>query len=120
MLRWFSNHSPLRNLRSDSAPLTPFATPKCPRATNGPRIFADEHKRKIVDLMAEEKEKEGGIPELANLTRYRNIKQELYDQLTDEERLAYEEKAAELNKARKALPERSEIFEYVCLLQKVA
>ncbi len=66
--------------------------------------------------MAEEKEKEGGIPELANFTRYRNIKQELYDQLTDEERLAYEEKAAELNKAHKALPERSEIFEYVeCL-----
>src|SRR6266508_240211 len=116
MLRWFSNHSPLRNLRSDSAPLTPFTTPKCPRATNGPRIFAEEHKREIVNLMAEEKEKEGGIPELANLTRYRNIKQELYDQLTDEEWLAYEEKAAELNQARKALPERSEIFEYVeCL-----
>ena len=112
MLRWFSNHSPLRNLRSDSTPgpLIPSTTPKCPRATNGPRIFAEEHKRKIVDLMAEEKEKEGGIPELANLTRYHKIKQELYDQLTDEERLAYEEKAAELNKARRALPERSENF----------
>lgn len=116
MLRWFSNRSPVRNLGSDSTPLTmgtSLAASKRPRATNGPRVFAEEHKSKITDLMVEAKEKEGGIPKLVNLTRYRKIKQELYDQLTDEDRRAYEAKATVLNKARKALPERSENFKYV-------
>jgi len=89
---------------------TSVATSKRPRATNGPRVFAEEYKTKIADLMAEEKEKEGGIPKLVNLTRYHKIKQQLYDQLTDEERRVYEAKAAELNEARKVLPERSENF----------
>ena len=115
MVRWFSNRSPLRN-GSDSTPLTmdtPLAPSKRPRATNGPRVFAEEHKRKITELMAEEKEKEGGDPKLVNLSRYHKIKQQLYDQLTDEERRAYEAKAVEVNEARKALPERSENFKYV-------
>ena len=90
-----------------------MATAKHPRATNGSRVFAEEQKRKITELMAEEKEKEGGIPKQINLRRYGKIKQELYDALTDEERRAYEVKAAEENKARKALPERSEIFKCV-------
>ena len=63
--------------------------------------------------MAEQQEQEGGVPKHVNLTRYRTIRQELYNQLTDEERLAYEAKAAEKNKARKTLPERSENFKYV-------
>ena len=113
MLRWFLNRSPLRNLGSDSTPLTmttSIATSKRPRATNGPRVFAEEHKRKITELMSEEQEKEGGIPKQVNLTRYHKIKQELYDKLTDEDRRTYEAKAAEQNKMGKALPE---IFKYV-------
>lgn len=113
MLRWFSNRSPLRSQRGDSTPLTTdtsLATSKRPRATTGPRVFAEDHKKKITDLMAEEKEKEGGIPTLVNLRRYHRIKQELYDQLTVEEQCAYEAKAAEINEARKALPEKSENF----------
>jgi len=76
-------------------------------------VFAEEQKRKITELMAEQQQQEGGVPKHVNLTRYRTIKQELYDQLTDEERHAYEAKAAEQNKATKALPERSENFKYV-------
>jgi hypothetical protein len=89
-----------------------MATAKRPRATNGSRVFAEEQKRKITELMAEEKE-EGDIPKQINLRRYCKIKQELYDALTDEERRGYEAKAAEENKARKALPKRSEIFKCV-------
>lgn len=63
--------------------------------------------------MAEQQQQEGGVPKHVNLTRYRTIKQGLYDRLTDEERRAYEAKAAEQNKAAKALPERSENFKYV-------
>lgn len=44
-----------------------LATSKCPRATTGPRVFAEDHKKKITDLMAKEKEKEGGILKLVNL-----------------------------------------------------
>jgi len=56
-------------------------------------------------------EPEGGTPKQVNLTRYHTIKQELYNQLTDEERREYEAKAAETNEAYKALPETSRIFE---------
>jgi hypothetical protein len=63
--------------------------------------------------MAEQQEHEGGIPKHVNLIRYRTIKQDLFDQLTDEERHVYEAKATEQNKACKTLPERSEIFKYV-------
>ena len=61
--------------------------------------------------MAEQQDKEGGAAQQVNLPRYHAVKQELYHQLTDEERGAYEEKAAETNGASKALPERSRIFE---------
>jgi len=116
MLRWFTNHSPHRSVDSGSTPLTTVtsrATSKRPRATNGPGVFAEEQKRTITELMAEQQQQEGGVPKHVNLTRYRTIKQELYDQLTDKERRAYEAKAAEQNKAAKALPDRSENFKYV-------
>lgn len=61
--------------------------------------------------MAEQQDREGGTPKQVNLTRYRAIKQELYNQLSDEERCAYEAKAAERNKAYNSLPEVSNIFE---------
>ena len=61
--------------------------------------------------MAEQQIQEGGISKQVNLKRYHAIKQELYDGLTDEERSAYEAKAAEKNKASKAPPETSEIFQ---------
>lgn len=61
--------------------------------------------------MAEQQDKEGGAVRQINLPRYHAVKQELYHQLTSEERDAYEEKAAETNKASKALPETSRIFE---------
>jgi hypothetical protein len=102
----------LFEIGSDSTPLT-TATSKRPRATNGPSVFAEEHKRKITELMAEQQQKEGGVPKHSQPHTIPKIKQELYDQLTDEEQRAYEAKAAELNKARKALPERSENFKYV-------
>ena len=60
--------------------------------------------------MAEKREQEGGTPEQVNLRRYQTIKQELYDQLPDEERREYEAKAAKKNEASKAQPETSEIF----------
>jgi hypothetical protein len=89
------------------------ATSKHPRAANGLGVFAEEHKGKIVEKMAEQQQQEGGVPKRVNLPRYHAIRQELYDQLTDEERQAYQAKAAEQNKARKTLPERSENFKYV-------
>ena len=49
--------------------------------------------------MAEQQSQEGGIP-----------KQDKYDQLNDEDRCAYETKAAKKNEAGKAPPETSEIF----------
>lgn len=61
--------------------------------------------------MAEQRAKEGGAVQQVNLPRYHAVKQELYQQLTDEERRAYEEKAAETNEASKVLPEMSRIFE---------
>lgn len=61
--------------------------------------------------MAEQQEQEGGIPRQVNLTRYRTIRQELYHRLSDEERCAYEAKAAEKNEEHTALPETFKIFE---------
>lgn len=111
MLRWFANHSPNRSSGSGLTTASSKAISKHPRATNGASVFAEEHKAKITDKMAEQQDKEGGTPKQVNLTRYRAIKQELYDQLTDEVRSAYEAKAAERNKASNALPEKSKIFE---------
>lgn len=116
MIRWFTNHSQGRKPSSGSkvlptaTPKRPRATPKRPRATNGPNIFAEGHKAKIAEEMAEQQRREGGDTKQVNLIRYRKIKHKLYDKLTDEEQLAYEGKAAEQNAARKALPEKSEIF----------
>jgi hypothetical protein len=93
-----------------STPL-PIANSKRPRATNGPGIFAEEHKTEITEKMAEQQQLEGGVPKDVNLTRYHTIRQELYDQLTDKERRAYEAEAADKNKARKTLPDTSENFE---------
>jgi hypothetical protein len=60
--------------------------------------------------MAQQQSQEGGIPKEVNLRRYHEIKQELYLQLADEDRRAYETKAAEKNEASKLSPETSEIF----------
>ena len=90
---------------------SPTAMSKRPRATNGAGVFAKEHKTKITEQMAEQQYQDGGTPKQVNLTRYHTIKQELYNQLTDEERREYEAKAAETNEAYKALPETSRIFE---------
>lgn len=61
--------------------------------------------------MAEQKDQEDDIPKQFNLPRYHMVKQELYNQLTNEQQCAYEAKAAETNTAYKALPEKSRIFE---------
>jgi hypothetical protein len=61
--------------------------------------------------MAQQQDQEGGVPKEVNLRRYHTIKQELYDQLTDEERRAYEAIATKKNEVCKAPPETSEIFE---------
>jgi hypothetical protein len=113
-LRWFANHSPNRSSGSGPTAVTTAssqAISKRPRATNGANVFAEEHKAKITEQMVEQKEKEGGTPKQVNLTRYRAIKRELYNQLSDEVRSAYEGKAAERNKAINVLPEKSKIFE---------
>jgi hypothetical protein len=60
--------------------------------------------------MAEQQSQEGGIPRQVNLRRYHTIKQELYEQLTEEEQCVYETKAAKKNEAGKAPPEISDIF----------
>ena len=93
----------------DLKALTKVAS-KRPRATNGANVFAKEHKVKITERMAEEQDQEGGISKEVNLRRYQTIKQELYDQLPDEERRGYEAKAAKKNEASKAQPETSEVF----------
>jgi len=61
--------------------------------------------------MAEQQDQDGDTLKQFNLLQYRTIRQELYNQLTDEQRSAYEVKAAETNEAYKALPEKSTIFE---------
>jgi hypothetical protein len=99
-----------------STALTATSPSKRPRATNGAEVFAKEHKVRITERMAEKQDQEGGtlIDEktgAVNLMRYRTAKQELYDQLTDKERHAYEAKASETNEVLKALPETSETFE---------
>ena len=113
MLRWFANHSPNRSAGCGSTTFTASskAISKRPRATNGANVFAEEHKDKITEKMAEQQDQEGGTPKQVNLTRYRAIKQELYNQLTGEVRSAYEAKAAEKNKASNTMPEKSKIFE---------
>jgi hypothetical protein len=111
-LRWFTNHSPLRSSGPGSAALTILtSSPKRPRATNGANVFAEEHKAQITKKMEEHQDQEGGSPKQVNLTRYRTIKQELYNQLTDEERHIYEAKAVAKNEACKEAPEKSKIFE---------
>ena len=60
--------------------------------------------------MAEQRGLEGGDPKDVNLLQYHEIKQELYKQLSDDERHEYEIKAAEKNKMHKALPDTTEIF----------
>ena len=109
MLRWFMNCSPGSGSKV-STTTTSRATPKCPRATNGVSVFAEEHKAKITERMAEQQEQEGGNPKWVNLTHYHSIRQTLYDQLTEEEQREYEGKAAKKNEASKTQPETSEIF----------
>jgi hypothetical protein len=84
---------------------------KRPRAVNGADVFAQDHKAKITERMAECQGQGGGTPKQINITRYRAAKQELYYQLPDEERCAYEAKAAKKNEECKSLPEASKIFE---------
>ena len=78
---------------------------------NGADVFSKDHKAEITERMAEQQDQEGGTPKQVNLTRYRTIKQELYNQLPDEDRRAYEAKAAKKNEERRELPEKSKIFE---------
>jgi|SRR6267154_4889507 len=115
MVRWFANHSPHRSFGLGSTALTTSTTdtttPQRPRATNGANIFAEEYKARIKERMAEQQIQEGGTPEKVNLARYHAIKQEFYKQLTEGERHGYETKATEKNKALKAIPETSKIFE---------
>lgn len=79
-------------------------TSKRPRATNGANFFSEEHKANIAERMEEEQEQEGGISKQVNLRRYYTIKQELYDQLPDEERRGYEAKGAKKNETSKEHP----------------
>lgn len=104
MVRWFTN-------QKGSPTATSTSSPKRPRATNGASVFAEEHKARITGRMAEQQSQEGGSPEKVNLARYHAVKQEFYNQLTEEERSGYDAKAAERNNARKAMPEPSQIFE---------
>jgi ribosomal protein RSM22 (predicted rRNA methylase) len=105
------NRSPQRNPGSGSKTTTSSrAISKRPRAINSVDLFAKEHKTNITERMAEQQDKEGGIPKQVNLTRYHKIKHELYDQLTEEEQRAYEAKAAKTNEGCKAQPDASEIF----------
>jgi hypothetical protein len=90
---------------------TPKAASKRPRAINGAAVFAEEQKMVITERMAEPQDQDAsGIPKKANLARYHTIKRELYNQLTDEERLAYETRATAKNEACK-MPEKSKIYE---------
>ena len=61
--------------------------------------------------MAEQQDEGGAPKQVNNLPRYHSVKQELYGQLTDEERRTYEAKAAEKNETGKVAPETSLIFE---------
>jgi hypothetical protein len=64
MVRWFANHSPHRSFALGSTALATSATsPQRPRATNGANIFAEEHKARIKERMAEQQIQEGGNPE---------------------------------------------------------
>ena len=90
----------------------PITSPiKRPRATNGAGVFAKEHRAEIMERMAEQQDQDSDTPKQFNLSQYRMVKQELFNQLTDEQRCAYEVKASETNEEYKALPEQSRIFE---------
>ena len=88
MVRYFANRHPANSV-------TPKALStnlvKKPRATNGLEVFAKENKEEIMEKMAE-KRQEGTAPH-DNITLYKQVRDELWEDLDSHGQAEFEEKA---------------------------
>lgn len=91
MVRYFANRRPTNNtLKAPSTSLV-----KKPRATNGLEVFAKEKKEKITKKMAE-KRQESTAPH-DNITLYKQVRDELWENLDSDDQAGFEEKALSYN-----------------------
>jgi hypothetical protein len=87
MVRYFANRRPTNN--TSKALSTSLV--KKPRATNALEVFAKEEKEKITKKMAE-KRQEGTVPH-DNITLYKQVRDELWEDLDSHGQAGFEEKA---------------------------
>jgi hypothetical protein len=108
MCRWFINHRP----KSDASITTLTSSPKRPRAINAELVFGEEQKVAINEIVlkrSSNQTSEGGKPKF-KLTEYNSVRKELFNNLDDNQKHAYIEKAAIRNEGFTGEPERSVIF----------
>ena len=91
MVRYFANRRPAN--ATSKAPSTSLI--KKPRATNGLEVFAKEKKEIITEKMAE-KRQEGTAPR-DNITLYKQVHDELWEELDSHGQAGFEEKALSHN-----------------------
>ena len=97
MVRYFANRRPANNT-SKALSTSPI---KKPRATNGLEVFAKEKKEKITEKMAE-KRQEGTAPH--NITLYKQVRDELWEDLDSDGQAGFEEKALSHNEGIRKRP----------------
>ena len=85
-------------------------TAKRPCATNAELVFGEEQKAAINKRIAEQGTGEGGSAPEFSITQYNTARKQLFNDLDDNEKRTYEEKAATKNKEFKSDPDKSVIF----------
>lgn len=85
---------------------------KAPRAINAIDIFAQEQAEEISIAMAERRKVENMTPKESNLRYHREIKVDMFNQLTEEERADYTTRADTQNAKKRDGADATHIKEY--------
>jgi hypothetical protein len=108
MARWFANQGAKS---SKAKPLPPVKAVKKPRATNAQDIFAEDRRDDIRTAIKQKCTEEGVTAKEGNLKFHRIIKNEMYSELSEEDRAKYDKLAAERNSKLDQPPSREHVFE---------
>ncbi|KAJ7073382.1 hypothetical protein B0H15DRAFT_963718 [Mycena belliarum] len=91
----------------------PTKTGSMPAAKHGPDIFGADRKAEIaaeVKVKLEAAKAKGEVPRGENLTVRREVLKEMYERLSDDEKVEYDKRAGEYNEKRKDGPLDDEIY----------
>jgi hypothetical protein len=105
MCRWYTNH------RSKSSAASLTFSPKRPRATNAELVFGEDQKVAISQEVLNRSGQTGerDKPEF-KLSEYNSVRKQLFNNLDEDQKSAYKEKAATRNEELRGEPEKSLIF----------